>query len=81
MSRFIKLTNKIINTSQIVRIEIYKKPNAYSLFLNQIYIDGYNFFSFGGISSNELSLHIYEDTHKDDYKIITDWINKIKNDE
>lgn len=79
MSRFIKLTNKIINTSQIVKIEIHKHPtNAYYLTLNPISISGYHFFSFGSISSCDSLITVYEDTDKDDYKIMTDWINKIE---
>lgn len=81
MSRFIKLTNKIINTTQILKIDIWNNPKAYYITLKPIYVSGYHFFSFGSISSHDSTISIYEECDKDDYKIITDWIDKIKNDE
>lgn len=81
MSRFIRLSNKLINISQIVKIDIFNEPKSYHLVLNPINISGYHIFSFGSISSYDTSISIYEETNQEDYKIMTDWINKINNDE
>jgi hypothetical protein len=62
MVRFIKLTNIILNAKHITQIVI--KPKKY-----YIYIRSSN--------SKELEYEVCEDNNPIDYKIVSEWIDKI----
>ncbi len=78
MTRFIKLSNMIINTSKIIRIDT--KPNVYSMYMVNNYLNGFHILSFGSISGGEDTIHICEKENPADYKIVETWINQIKNE-
>jgi hypothetical protein len=79
MARFIKLTNRLLNTNYIHTISI--KPNKYYIH----HFEGINFegsiFLFAGsgggnVSSiNNTKIEICETKNPTDYKIISNWIN------
>ena len=76
MSNFIKFSTIIINTSKIKSIEI--KEGIYSITLTTNTFDGFMLFSNGYIKSINDTFELCKKKHPVDYKILTDWINKIK---
>ena len=76
MSKFIKLTNYIINTNNIHGIQI--KPNKYYIYIvgKSMRGNSWNFagFGFGEISTYTSEIEICEKNHSIDYKILSDWI-------
>ena len=77
MTRFIRLTNIIINTSKIIDIHI--KPEKYILYLSNNYIDGYFIFGFGHITTIDNKLEICKKNNSHDYNCLSQWIDQIKN--
>jgi hypothetical protein len=79
MSRFIKLTNFILNANNIHKISI--KPNKYYIYIINNKFDGFSWrFAGSGIGSISTShdemIEICEINHSLDYKILSDWISK-----
>jgi hypothetical protein len=76
MSKFIKLTNLIINTNYIQSIVI--KPNKYYINVAINKFDGSQWsvtgFGMGTISSYNNEIEVCETKHSSDYKILNDWI-------
>jgi hypothetical protein len=77
MSRFLKLTSMILNTNDIHQIIIH--PNKYYIMTKSFSGFGMSFAGtgFNTISSNELHMEVCETKDPNDYKIVSDWINKI----
>ncbi len=76
MTHFINLTSRVINKLHV--IEIIKKPNKYFINMSIKGFDGWNIISCGFISSNDTNIiEICETKNKQDYKTITEWINKM----
>ena len=77
MSKFIKLTNFIININHIHSIVI--KPNKYYIHLVSNKFDGFKWdvfgFGVGTIASHNSEIEVCETKHLNDYKILSDWIN------
>lgn len=73
MSRFIKLSNTILNTQHIIKIKIYK--NCYDIHFNNNKLTGFGSIFLSSISSKNEVFEISKDNNPLDYKIITDWIN------
>ncbi len=78
MSKFIKLTNFLLNTNDIHKIVI--QPNKYYIHIVGKKIDGFSWcisgFGIGTISSYFSEIEVCEKKHSTDYKIVTDWISK-----
>jgi len=78
MSKFIKLTNFLINTNDIHKIVI--QPNKYCIHIVSKKLDGFNWgiggFGIGYIYSYTSEVEVCETKHSTDYKIVTDWIDK-----
>ncbi len=75
MSKFIKLTNFLLNTNDIHKIVI--QPNKYCFHIMTKKMEGFNRgFGLVYISSHAYEFEVCETKHKTDYKIVTDWINK-----
>jgi hypothetical protein len=78
MSKFIKLTNFILNSNEIHKIVI--QPNKYYIHIMSKRIDGFNFsifgFGIGKISSYSSEIEVCEKKHLIDYKIVSEWISK-----
>ena len=77
MSKFIKLTNLIININYIHSIGI--KPNKYYIYVMSNKFDGSKWsvagFGIGTISSYNSEIEVCESKHSNDYKIVSNWIN------
>jgi len=78
MSKFIKLTNTILNTSHIVKINIL--PTKYTMFMSNNCLDGFIFFGTGSIESNNNIFEICKNKQPTDYQIVKEWINQINPD-
>lgn len=74
MSRFLKLSTKIINTRYIETIDI--QPKMYKIALATKKYEGYILFGSGGIDFTYDDIEICEEKQPQDYALITDWINK-----
>lgn len=78
MSKFLKLTNFIINVNDIHIILI--KPNKYYINVITKRVDGVNWgfvgFGIGNISSYINEIEVCETKHSIDYKKVTEWIEK-----
>jgi hypothetical protein len=78
MTKFIKLTNLIINTKYIQSIVI--KPNKYYINVLSNKFDGSNWnspiYGMGIISSYNSEIEVCETENSRDYKIVSDWIDK-----
>jgi hypothetical protein len=72
MSRFIRLTNFLINVNQIRKIDI--KPNEYKIHLIPSEISGFTLLGSGNFQSAAERYTISEKEHETDYKIVSDWI-------
>jgi hypothetical protein len=80
MSKFIKLTNFLLNANDIHKIVI--QPNKYYIHIVSKKMDGFSWgiggFSLGNISSYTSEIEVCETKHSTDYKIVTDWISKFE---
>jgi len=75
MSRFIRLSNIIVNTSKIATIDIL--PTKYVIFMCNHHLDGWWIFSSGNVNSVDNKIEICQTNDPMDYIILTDWIKKI----
>lgn len=77
MSKFLKLTNFIINTNNIYSIII--KPDKYTIHIVSKYISGFNWsfvgFGVGSFSSHTSEIEVCKNKNSIDYKIVSDWID------
>ena len=78
MTRFLKLTNMVLNTKYINAILIH--PNKY-----YIHMTSNKFFGhiglcygcgYGFVSSGNEQIEVCETKHPNDYKIVSEWIDK-----
>ncbi len=72
MSRFLRLTNYLINVNQIRKIDI--KPNEYKIHLMPDKFSGMILAGSGSFTSGGEFYTVSEKEHILDYKIVTDWI-------
>ena len=79
MSRFLKLTNRIINIKYIN--QIYLNDKSYQISINTNNLSGFHFYFFGNISWFDDSIYIHKDSEKEsdkkDYQIVKEWIEKM----
>ena len=71
---FINLSSRFINKLHIV--EIVKQPSKYYIYMSDSRIDGIMMFSFGDIRTKHNFLEICETQNPQDYKKITDFIER-----
>jgi len=78
MSKFIKLTNMLINTNDINKILI--EPNKYFIYTISKKNDGFVWafagFGFGALSSHTDLIEVCKTNHAIDYEILTEWMNE-----
>ena len=72
MSRFLRLTNFLINVNQIRKIDI--KPNEYKIHLIPSEISGFTLVGSGTFQSAAERYTVSEKENETDYKIVSDWI-------
>lgn len=79
MSRFLKLTSRIINIKYIN--QIYINDSSYQIFINTNNLNGMNFFGLGSIRWYDDIIYINKDSEnesvKKDYQIVKEWIEKM----
>ena len=79
MSRFLKLTTRIINIKYISQIHTY--DNSFQIMINTNNLTGMNIFGLGTIRWQNEWIYINEDSEKEsdkkDYQIIKDWVEKL----
>ena len=79
MSKFLKFTNLILNSNDIRKILI--SPNKYCIYISSKKLYGSSWsiggFGVGGISSYSEEIEVCETKDPIDYKILSDWIDKI----
>jgi len=77
MSKFIKLTNLILNVNYVHSIFI--KPNKYYIHVVSNKFDGSNWsvagFGIGNIASHNYEIEVCETKNPKNYKIVSDWID------
>jgi hypothetical protein len=78
MTRFIRLTNLIVNTSKIVTVDIL--PTKYVIHMNNQHFHGWILFSSGNIVSTPNTVEICENEKPNDYEIVKKWIDSIKHE-
>lgn len=80
MSRFIKLSNVILNINSIQKITIH--PNKYYIHFITKSIGGNSLMFFnsgwGTLTSTDDTITICEKENPADYKTVTDWIGKME---
>jgi hypothetical protein len=78
MSRFLKLTNFMINTNDIHKISIH--PNKYMIHVISKKVDGFTFgvygFGTGHLSSSVYEIEVCGKNHVNDYKKMTEWVKQ-----
>ena len=72
MSRFLRLTNYLINVNQIRRIDI--KSNEYKIHLIPSELSGFILAGSGTFESEGECYTVSQKDHNTDYKIVSDWI-------
>ena len=75
MSRFLKLTDCMINVNHI-RYIVFNKPNEYKIDLAVNWFKGFWMLGSGSVSCENYEVTVCEKEHPEDYKIVTEWINK-----
>ena len=76
MSKFIKLNSIIINVNYIKTITL--KPNKCNIVFINNKITGMFIFSSGDLSSYDDEIEICKKQFPEDYKIISEWCNKLE---
>jgi hypothetical protein len=74
MSKFLKLSALIINTSKIICVEI--KPSKYILKISELNLSGSIFVGSGWIGSKPLTITICEKNNYQDFQTIKKWIDE-----
>ena len=77
MSRFLRLTNLLINVNQIRKIEM--PTGTYKIHLIPTEFSGFTFVGSSAFQSAAESYTVTEKDHILDYKIVSDWIENDKN--
>jgi hypothetical protein len=79
MTRFLKLTNRIINIKYITQIHSYN--SSFQIMINTNNLSGINIFGFGTISWQNEWIYVREDSEKEsdkkDYQTIKEWVEKL----
>ncbi len=76
MSQFIRLSNRIINTKFIQRIDFSKDMQMFSIYMSHNHIQGITIFGSGTIRSEQSIIIADKIKHPESYKAIEDWITK-----
>jgi hypothetical protein len=78
MSKFIRFTNLLVNTANIIKVDIL--PNKYILFMSSNNISGVFIAGSGGLLSYDNKITICKMEQRYDYLVMEKWINQIKMD-
>ena len=72
MSRFLRLTNLLVNVNQIRLIEI--KPDKYKSRLISSDLNGFIMRGSGSINTDSTNIDVCKKEHIKDYTIVSDWL-------
>jgi hypothetical protein len=75
MSRFIKLTNLVVNTSKIIKIKTL--PDIHYMYLSNTRFDGFFLFSSGSIDTKDDIVEVCKNKNPIDYHLVSEWIKQI----
>jgi hypothetical protein len=77
MTRFLKLTGRIINTSYITRIqhEMIKDTSAYVIYTSELDFSGSFMFGFGWVDNRFTKIQILENENEKDYMKIKKFVD------
>ena len=73
-TKFLRLSNRIINTSHIEEIKI--NPDKYTIYLNNKGFTGFMLYSTGFVDSNDNNIDVCKKNNLSDYTVVTSWINE-----
>lgn len=74
MSRFLKLSNLVINTSKIIYVRKYE--TVYHIHMDNLDFRGFYFYIFGSISTTDNLITVCQKEKPDDYNIVSKWIEQ-----
>ena len=74
MSKFLKFSNRIVNTAFIKYVDIDKNVPTYTLHLGDAYTAGTFILGTGGFNSQESQVYATKTEHPERYAIIEKWI-------
>jgi hypothetical protein len=78
MSKFIRFTNLLVNTANIIKVDIL--PNKYILSMSSNNISGIFIAGSGGLLPCNNKIIICKLNQRYDYLVMENWINQIKMD-
>ncbi len=78
MSKFIKFSNRIVNTAFIRYVDFDKTAQKYTLHLGNTYMNGVFILGSGGFNSQESQVYATKSEHPESYAIIEKWIESLK---
>jgi hypothetical protein len=76
MSKFIRFANLLVNTSNIVKVDIL--PNKYVMFMSNNSLSGVFFGGSGGFIPHDNKIIICKVEQPYDYLVMEKWIDKLK---
>lgn len=81
MSRFLKLTNTVINTSKIVKID--RMDNTYYINMGSFLSASYFSFvyNFGSLKNDEWNIVIHKQNDPEDFDAVSKWIDNLNDDQ
>ena len=78
MSKFLKLSNRIVNTALIQYVHFDKTAGKYSIHLAGTSTNGYFILGSGNISSYSNEIYATKEEHPASYEAIERWYNSIE---
>ena len=78
MSKFLKLSNRIVNTALIQHVYFDKAAEKYSLYLSSTTHSGFLMFGSGSINGNNNEIFATKKDHLQSYETIEKWVNSLK---
>ncbi len=78
MSKFLKFSNRIVNTAFIRYVDIDKNAEKYTLHLGFQQFSGFNILGTGAITSHETQIYATKTEHPESYATIENWINSVE---
>jgi len=78
MSKFIKFSNRIVNTAFIRYVDIDKTAQKYTLHLGNTHMNGAFILGSGAISSQESQVYATKTEHPKSYATIEKWIESLE---
>lgn len=78
MSRFLKFSNRILNTAFIKHVEIDNNAKKFTIYLSTRSMDGLFLLGSGSVSTETDIVYACQKEHPDSYAIVEKWINSLK---